>query len=99
MIRTRQRHGLTCAEALPHTFAALDASEAGRGNPFELRRTSAHTAGAFFVPAASLYGGWRGAGSRLAGSLVPVFHPRASRHPTAVESGRVGSIPQLRSHP
>lgn len=78
---------------------AFDASRAGRGNPMVRRRTSAKTAGAFFVPAVFFYGGWCGAGSRLAGSYDPVFHPRSSRHPTAVESGRVGSNLIRRSHP
>ena len=96
--RKAEAGGLTATASPAHNGRAFDALRAGRGNPILLRRTSANRRALFVCPVLH-YGGLGGAGSRLAGSLTPVFHPRSSRRPTAVESGRVGSIHLLRSHP
>lgn len=81
-----------------NTLNAPDASGTGRENPVKLRRTSAKQWALFLCPLLH-HGGLGGAGSRLAGSLTPVSHPRSSRHPFAVRSDRDGSIHLLRSHP
>jgi len=87
---------LTVIESCGHTGHAFGASKAGRGNPSEHRRTKRHSRALFLCPVL-LNGGWYGAGFGLAGSYVPVFHPRISRRLSAVESGRDGSNHQHRS--
>jgi len=89
---------LTNPKAYPHNVPAFDASGAGRDNPIEVRRTKRQSQ-ALFLCLALIYGGWGGAGFGLAGSLLPVCHPRSSRHHYRRDNRRGGSNLQVRSHP
>ena len=90
---------LTASSAAGHNVNALDAlSEAGRQNPRYSGRTSANHRALFVCPV-FINGGLGGARFGVAGSLKPVSDPRSSRRPTAVRSGRVGSIHHSGANP
>lgn len=89
---------LTTPAHRPHNGRAFDASGAGRGNPFTYG-AQAPTTGRFFVCPVFINGGLGGARFGVAGSHKAGFPPPLKPSPTAVESGRVGSIHRLWSHP
>jgi len=93
----RKSKGLTKLTNRPHNALVLDVSKTGRGNPIQLRRTSAKS-GRFFFARNPIMAAWLGHGSSMARTLTRVFHPLPSRHPITVESDRGGSIQSLRSH-
>ncbi len=75
-----------------HTVSALDASRAGRENP-RFNGAPAPTIGRYFFARCFTMAAWAGQASAWPVSVKPVSHPRSSRRPTAVRSGRVGSNP------
>lgn len=88
------RDGLTRAATSAHTECAVsDASGTGRRKPVSTKAHKRQSRALFFCPAI-IYGGWYGAGSRLAGSFVPVFLPPYQSPPIpAVGSGTVAPKP------
>ncbi len=84
---------LTIQRQRPHNAHAFDASRVGRGNPIDIGALA--PCWAFFYAQKPSMAAWAGQGSSLAGSYVPVFHPRSSRHPIAVESDLDGSIQHI----
>jgi hypothetical protein len=92
---------LTEARPAAHPISAVsDASGAGRGNPLSNGAVAPILpVRALFLCPKSVHGGLGEARASVAGSVVPVFHPRSVRRHPAVESSGDGSQPQQRSQP
>ena len=75
------------------------AHQTGRRNPIQSIGAQAPTTGRYFFARCFTMAAWAGQVHAWPGSYCPVFHPHPSRHPSAVESGRVGSTYPNRSHP
>jgi len=85
--------GLTIPGNRPHNAHAFDASRAECDNLNDIGALA--PCWAFFYAQNLSMAAWAGQGSSLAGSYVPVCHPRSSRHPITVTSDRGGSIQHI----
>ena len=88
-----QPNRLTIKYPKPQNANVLDASKIGRENPNDVGALA--PCWAFFYAQKPSMAAWAGQGSSLAGSYVPVCHPRSSRHPITVTSDRGGSIQHI----
>ena len=84
---------LTIQHSKPHNAHAFDASRAECDNSNDIGALA--PCWALFYAQKPSMAAWAGQGSSLAGSYVPVCHPRSSRHPITVTSDCGGSIQHI----